>query len=167
MHHILNSVLLQCDTGSFVQPHMAFFRSRCYKECFQQQDIFFNGITIYLSVTVMSPVWSQTTTRATPLRPTHPLCPAVLRPAIAARASCPPRRRRASLCRPPAHLALHGHPAAHPASRAQSSMTTLTFTLRPPRLPLADRSAPWSQPPYPPSLRPTASMSPSFSQSQS
>lgn len=136
-------------------------------ECFQQHYVFLMLRLFFLSVTPMSAVWSQTTIKLTPRRPTHPSCLAVLHPATVARASFPRRQRHASLCPPHEHHALLVHPVDHLASRVPSSMTTRTFTPRRPRLPLVDHSAPWSRPLSPPFPRPTACMSPSFSPSPS
>ena len=118
------------------------------------------------SVTVTSPVWSQTTTRPTPLKPKRPSCPAVLLPATVGQASCLLQPRHASQCPLPALHVLRALPVARRASRDPSSMTILTFTLQRPRLPPVDPSAPWNQPLCPPSQRLTVFTSPSSSPSR-
>lgn len=149
------------------------FRNCSLKAAYERQVICLNKkvrcvvITVYLSETVTSPVWSRTTARPTPLRHTHPSCPAVPLPATVAQASCPPQPRHGSPCPRLAHHALLGRPAAHRASRARSSTTILTFTHPPPLPPPADHSALLSRPPCPPSPRLTVSTSPSYCLSRS
>lgn len=124
-------------------------------------------ITVHLYITVMSPVWSLTIARPTPRRPTRPSCPAALLPATVVQVFYHPQPHHASLCPHRARPALHGLHVAHPASRAPSSMTVLTFTLLPPRPPPADPLVLLSQPPCPQFPRLTAYTSRSYFQSQS